>query len=544
MALTVTCGADIVKNYSAGTQSVSLSAVAAGATSYRWELKSVPTGSNALTTTRGSFVRGVATVQNPSFITDAGAQGSYVFWCTASNANEASSTTVDKQSAQQVVTVKTNTNSLEIPNSYQWNWKDQYHTLLTTLEGLVPTSLAALNTKLGVTLDTASDSRAPSGAAGSDLTGTYPNPTVNRIDGIPIQATGATDGHALVYSSANAQMEGADVGSGGTFTGLTDTPANYTDAQYLPVAVNSGETAVEFTTMKALKQNYPHFGVDTTTTNEVSVTARPGWSSTLRVLLSNNKYYTATAPLTMDFDTTGLLGVDAADSPAVGQWHIYAVPSTGSTFSLVASSNASAPTSYATYRYLWSVYWKNGAVSTAVLEPFQQDGHWYYPRDFQSSSYLMAYNDGSYPPNTDSAHRRLIGGTWDGDGGTILGNMALMVPQHAADIVHVRAFAQSAFGGFGGYRFMLSPGQPVSSSATPTGSQFKTVSYNTQSLHASLLYVQDFDDPYTRCCKSLDIPLFEGEMSVFMQTSSSAGSKSNISVRLQGFRNALWGGGV
>ena len=98
-----------------------------------------------------------------------------------------------------------------------------------------------------------------------------------------IDTSGAVNGSVLKYNSSNGNWEvGTDLSGGGgggsaTFVGLTDTPANLTGDAGKFVRVNSGETALEFTTDVAT-QTY----VNTQVANLVD--SAPGTLDTLNEL--------------------------------------------------------------------------------------------------------------------------------------------------------------------------------------------------------------------------------------------------------------------
>ena len=142
--------------------------------------------------------------------------------------------------------------------------------------------------------------------------------TAGAIDSIAnigdVDVAGAVNGSVLKYNSSSGQWEiGADNSGGGggggssTFVGLTDTPSNLTGDAGKFVRVNSGETALEFTTDVAT-QTY----VNTQVANLVD--SAPGTLDTLNELaaaLGDDANFAttvtnsiATKLATADFNTT------------------------------------------------------------------------------------------------------------------------------------------------------------------------------------------------------------------------------------------------
>jgi len=129
---------------------------------------------------------------------------------------------------------------------------------------------AKIETIWGVNL--ANDSELHTQNTDTDLDATFEATFFKKADSIgdigDVDLTDIANLKILKYNSTSGNWECEDESGGGstTFTGLTDTPANYTGQAGLYAKVNAGETALEFGT--------PTGGVDTSGTPEANDIAR------------------------------------------------------------------------------------------------------------------------------------------------------------------------------------------------------------------------------------------------------------------------------
>ena len=125
---TVVCSADIILDYGISPRTIQLEATATNGPIilWRWNIKSVPTGSTANIGIKGDFTDGVATIQSPQIVIDGDIDGGYCFECIAKNIEGASNPKIDAESGQQLIIVRTSKFQLYLPSANSYNWGQTY----------------------------------------------------------------------------------------------------------------------------------------------------------------------------------------------------------------------------------------------------------------------------------------------------------------------------------------------------------------------------------------------------------------------------------
>lgn len=134
-------------------------------------------------------------------------------WAPAADIDTSNPGTVTQVSASGPLSVASGTTTPAISIAKASATQDGY---------LSATDWAAFDAKVSADDARLTNARTPSGAAGGDLTNSYPNPTIAKLQGKPVQASNPSDGQVLKWVAAlGAWVPQADANSGGTVTSVT-----------------------------------------------------------------------------------------------------------------------------------------------------------------------------------------------------------------------------------------------------------------------------------------------------------------------------------
>ena len=188
------------------------------------------------------------------------------------------------------------------------------------------------------------------------------------VDGSIVHAVTTQQPHALMHDDASFSflVTGLSAGSH-TFKMKSARTASGDGNHYIEPTPLDGFTPVEgckfqvarFKGGYTIPENFPVMETDDTDLSIINFKKAEGAETELRVPIGGITFK-ATAPLAVDVDNSGLLGLDPLDTLAAGWVYFYAVPSTVvGEFSIVASTtdpDGGGPSSYSVWKDLAEVY--------------------------------------------------------------------------------------------------------------------------------------------------------------------------------------------